>query len=110
MTELEDERYAIEGRQLIAETPDLRVQILTLAAGQEVPWHYHTAVTDSFICLEGPMVVQTRTGDADHELRPGETFAVAPKTAHRVAGKDGGRCRFGLVQGVGAYDYIPLEG
>ena len=56
------------------------------------------------------MVVQTRTGDADPELRPGETFAVAPKTAHRVAGKDGGRCRFVLVQGVGAYDYIPLEG
>ena len=110
MTVPEDQRYAIEDRRLIAETADLRVQILTLAAGQEVPWHYHTAVTDSFICLEGPMVVQTRTGDADHELRPGETFAVAPKTAHRVAGKDGGRCRFVLVQGVGAYDYIPLEG
>jgi hypothetical protein len=31
MTDLKDERYTIEDRQLIAETPDLRVQTLTLA-------------------------------------------------------------------------------
>ena len=56
------------------------------------------------------MVVQTRTGDADRELEPGDSFAVPPKTAHRVAGKNGGRCRFVIVQGVGAYDFIPLDG
>ncbi|MEE9208818.1 MAG: cupin domain-containing protein [Kiloniellales bacterium] len=110
MTDLEGERHTIEDRQLIAETTDLRVQILTLANGQDVPWHYHTVVTDSFTCLEGPMVVQTRTGDADHELQPGDTFAVPPKTVHRVAGKNGGRCRFVIVQGIGAYDFIPVEG
>jgi len=52
--------YTIEDRQLIAETADLRVQILTVAEGQEIPWHHHSAVTDSFTCLEGPMVVRTR--------------------------------------------------
>lgn len=109
MTDPEDQRYTIEDRQWIAETPDLRVQILTLANGQEVPWHYHTAVTDTFICLEGPMVVQTRTADADHELQPGDGCTVPPHTAHRVAGKNGGRCRFVIVQGVGKYDYIPAE-
>ena len=31
-----------------------------LAAGQCVPWHYHTEISDSFVCLEGPMVVETR--------------------------------------------------
>ena len=36
MTDLIDTRYTIEDRQLIAETPDLRVQILTVANNQEV--------------------------------------------------------------------------
>jgi len=30
-------------------------------------------------------------------------------TAHQVAGKNGGRCRFVIVQGVGTYDYVPLD-
>ncbi len=109
MTDLKDERYTIEDRQLIAETPDLRVQILTLANGQEVPWHYHTAVTDTFICLEGPMVVKTKTADVDHELQPGDSCTVPPNMAHQVAGKNSGRCRFVIVQGVGKYDYFPTE-
>jgi quercetin dioxygenase-like cupin family protein len=30
---------------------DMRVQVLTLSAGQCVPWHYHNAITDSFVAL-----------------------------------------------------------
>ena len=60
MTRPEDLPYDIAGRQLIAETDDLRVQILTLRPGEEIPWHYHAAVSDTFICLEGPMIVATR--------------------------------------------------
>jgi quercetin dioxygenase-like cupin family protein len=73
MPDSKDGRYTIEDRQLIAETADLRVQILTLANDQQVPWHYHSEVTDTFTCLEGPMVVKTKTADADHELLPGDT-------------------------------------
>ena len=40
--------YVIERREVVAETDTLRVGILTLAAGQEVPWHYHSQVTDTF--------------------------------------------------------------
>ena len=101
--------YTIEDRQLIAETADLRVQILTIAEGQEIPWHHHSAVTDSFACLEGPMVVRTRGAGPDRELQPGDSYAVPPMTAHQVAGKNGGRCRFVIVQGVGTYDYVPLD-
>jgi quercetin dioxygenase-like cupin family protein len=98
--------YVIEDQLLIAETPELRVQILTLAKGQEVPWHHHSAVTDSFICLDGPMLVRTRSNDGDHALSPGDRCAVPPMVAHQVAGKDGGRCRFVIVQGIGAYDFV----
>ena len=110
MTDTTDERYAIERRQLIAETPELRVQILTLEHGQEVPWHYHTNVTDTFICLDGPMVVATKGAEAPHELAPGEDCTVPPNTPHRVAGMNDGRCRFVIVQGIGKYDYIPAAG
>ena len=70
MPDQKDPPDTIAGRELIAKTPDLRVQILTLSEGQEIPWHHHTAVTDTVICLQGPMLVETRNADGDHELAP----------------------------------------
>ncbi len=106
MTDPADSRYTISGRRLIAETEELRVQILTLEPGEEIPWHYHTNVTDTFVCLEGPMIVATRVPVASHELGIGDTFEVPPNTPHQVEGR--GRCRFVIVQGIGRYDYFPL--
>ena len=99
--------YIIERREVVAETDTLRVSILTLAAGQEVPWHYHSQVTDTFCCLEGVLSVETRAPNAHHRLEVGESCAVPPMTAHRVTGQDGGRARFLIVQGIGTYDYCP---
>ena len=102
--------YRIAGRELVAEGADLRVQVLTLAAGECVPWHYHSEVTDSFVCLEGPMVVETRAPRAAHRLTPGQRCSVPPKTAHYVHGEDDGACQFLIVQGVGVYDFNPVGG
>jgi quercetin dioxygenase-like cupin family protein len=102
--------YKIAGRETIAEGADLRVQVLTLAAGECVPWHYHSAITDSFVCLEGPMVVETRAPPAVHVLQPAQRCAVGPKTAHYVHGEDDGPCKFLIVQGVGVYDFMPVGG
>ena len=100
--------YEIAGRELVAEGADLRVQVLTLADCQCVPWHYHSAITDSFVCLEGPMVVETRAPRHSYRLEPGQRCAVPPKTAHYVHGKDGGPCKFLIIQGVGVYDFVPV--
>ena len=70
--------YTIAGRELVAEGADLRVQVLSLAAGQCVPWHYHSEISDSFVCLEGPMVVETRAPRHVYRLVPGERCAVPP--------------------------------
>jgi quercetin dioxygenase-like cupin family protein len=43
---------------------------LSLAAGQCVPWHYHSEISDSFVCLEGPMVVETRAPRHVYRLVP----------------------------------------
>ena len=108
MTALEDLPYSIAGHDIITEADGMRVQVMTLAAGEEVPWHYHTAVTDVFVGLEGTVVIETRAPRARHELAPGNHCIVPPFTAHRVSGKDGGRCRVTLVQGVGEHDFNPV--
>ena len=99
--------YTIAGDEVIAESTNLKVSILTLAAGQCVPWHHPSNVSDRFFCMEGPMVVETRTPRATHVLKPGDTCVVPPKTAHYVHGQDDGPCQFVIVQGVGVFDYVP---
>ena len=101
--------YKVEKREVVAQVPDLRMVILTLAAGQEVPWHFHTNVTDTFFCMEGPMVVHTKQPESETELVAGQSFAVQAQRPHRVTGKSGGRCKFALLQGVGRYDFKPVR-
>lgn len=100
--------YEIAGRELVAEGADLRVQVLTLARGQCVPWHYHSEITDSFVCLEGPMVVETRAPRHEYRLEPGQRCSVPPKTAHYVHGVADGPCQSLIIQGVGVYDFVPV--
>jgi quercetin dioxygenase-like cupin family protein len=38
--------YAVVSREIVAEGADVRVTVLTLAAGQCVPWHYHNDVRE----------------------------------------------------------------
>ena len=94
--------------EMIMESADMRAQILSLAAGQHVPWHYHSTITDVIICLEGPMVVETRAPRARHQLQPTEQCAVPPMTAHYVHGLDDGPCRYLVLQGVGKYDFVAV--
>ena len=101
-------RYELADRELVAEGADLRVQVLTLAAGQCVPWHYHSEIADTFVCLEGPMLVETRAPRNDYLLMPGQRCAVPPRTAHFVHGQADGPCKFLIVQGVGVYDFVPV--
>lgn len=99
--------YELERREVLAMTDTLRVNILTLAAGQEVPWHYHSEIADTFVCLDGALSVETRDPETRRFLGVGESCTVPPRTAHRVTGQRGGRVRFLIVQGVGTYDYCP---
>lgn len=101
--------YVIDGRELIADARGLRVQVLRIGPGQCVPWHHHTRITDTFFCLEGPMVVETRHPVQRHELLPGQRCSVPAGVDHKVSAKDDGRCAFVIVQGVGEYDFVPAE-
>ena len=98
----------IAGFEVVMEGQDMRAVVLTLAAGQSVPWHYHSDITDSFVCLEGPMVVETRAPRAMRVLKAGQRCEVPAKTAHYVHGQDDGPCKFMVLQGVGEYDNVAV--
>jgi quercetin dioxygenase-like cupin family protein len=100
----------VAGYEILAETPELRMIVLTLDRGQEVPWHWHSNVSDRFFCMQGPMVVETRAPREVFELNPGDTCIVPARRAHRTMGKAGGPCRFAVLQGIGAYDFNPVGG
>lgn len=94
---------------MVAEGADLRVQVLTLAAGQCVPWHHHSEVTDNFVCLEGETVVEAKAPGKINRLKPGQRCAVGPNVVHTVHGYDDGPCTVMVIQGVGSYDFVPVD-
>ena len=73
-----------------------------------MPWHYHSEISDSFVCLEGQTVIETKAPSETVLLEPGQRYTVSPNTAHTVHGKDDGPCKFMIIQGVGTYDFVPV--
>lgn len=106
--ENEGDEYSINRRETLAEVPGLRVRLLTLLEGQNVPWHYHNNITDTFFCRRGPMRILTRSPEASHTLCDGDMLAVSPGTPHFVEASSAAGCDFMIIQGVGEYDYVPV--
>ena len=77
----------IAGEEVIAEGTDLQVTMLTLDRGQSVPWHLHSTITDQFVCLEGCLVVETRSAKGTYKLTVGERCSVSPGVPHLVHGE-----------------------
>lgn len=102
--------YSITDTTIIAETESLRVLEITLAPGEAVPWHYHSAIQDQFYPLTGALTVESRAPSARHDLMPGQSCVIDPKVAHLVTNHGTELCRFLLIQGVGPYDYRPVAG
>ena len=98
----------ISGRELIMEGTDMRVQVLTLDEGESIPWHFHSEITDYFVCLEGTLVVETRAPSNTHLLEVGERCSVSPMNAHYVHGLEISKAKFLILQGVGVYDNISV--
>jgi len=106
--------YSTIGREIIAETPDLRVALMTLAPGQATPWHHHSEIADTAFGLTGAARVEVRGGPNElgeekielRELMPGARVRVGPRRVHRVVNAGAGRCSYLLVQGVGKYDFL----
>ena len=99
--------YKIERYERIAETAGPRASILTLASGDEVPWHKHNHVNDQFFCMDGAMCIETRMPASATTLEKGDTLKIPSGQPHRVMGLKGEACRFLIIQGDGEYDFVP---
>ena len=100
--------YEVERRARHAERPGFRINELQISPTQQVPWHYHSNVQDTFYVLAGTIRVFLREPKEEVRLAPGETFTVAPKRPHLVINGGDTSATFLILQGIGEYDFNPL--
>ena len=70
--------YEVERRARHAERPGFRITELQIGPRQQVPWHYHTRIRDTFYVLEGRLRLFLRDPKEEVRLEPGESYAVRP--------------------------------
>jgi quercetin dioxygenase-like cupin family protein len=100
--------YEAEFRAYHLQRPGFRINELQLSPTQQVPWHHHSHIKDTFYVLEGTLEIFLRDPKEAVLLQPGETYAVQPGRAHLVTNAGTSSVRFLVLQGVGEYDYVPL--
>lgn len=101
-------------REVIAQSPEMRFAVYTLAKGAQIPWHRHTEVSDSFICCEGTLRVDMRRQDDKESfdsvtLTAGKMHELHAPHIHRAVNTGDGICRFALIQWNGKYDFHPAD-
>lgn len=100
--------YEVERRARHAERPNFRITELQISPTQQVPWHAHTNVQDTFYVLQGRLRLFLREPKEQVSLGPGETYTVRARRPHLVTNGGGGSAVFLVLQGIGEYDYVPL--
>jgi len=102
--------YEVERRDRHAERPGFRITELQISPTQEVPWHYHNNVQDTFYVLSGAIRVLLTNPEEEVPVTPGQTYSVPSKRPHRVANGGDVSAVFFVLQGIGTYDFCPLPG
>ena len=106
--------YEVQKIMTVVAGAGYQVREFTVAPGEEVPWHYHTEVTDWCYCLEGVVAAQTRDRSATGKvttlrLTPGLSCRINAGTTHRLTSGGDTACRYLLVQAGGKYDFNMVE-
>jgi quercetin dioxygenase-like cupin family protein len=102
--------YTVKSIEPVAIGGDVQARLFTLAPGETIPWHFHSAVTDWYFVLAGALSIETRAPADRRLLAIGDTYRIPPKTAHLIANRSDADTRFLLVQGVGTYDFLRVGG
>src|SRR5215831_3844754 len=98
--------YEVERRAHHAVRPGFRITELQISPTQEVPWHYHTNVQDTFYVLSGTIRILLSNPPEEVRLMPGQTYSVPPKRAHLVNNAGDFSAVFFVLQGIGEYDFF----
>jgi len=100
--------YEVERRARHAERPGFRITELQISPTQQVPWHHHTRIEDTFYVLEGTLRLFLRDPKEEVRLGPGDSYRVRAGRAHLVTNGGPASATFLVLQGIGDYDYVPL--
>ena len=100
--------YEVERRARHAERPGFRISELQIGPKQQVPWHYHNNVQDTFYVLEGELRIFLQDPKEEVRLKPGESFTARARRPHLVTNGGEHSATFLVLQGLGEYDYVPL--
>ena len=100
--------YEVERRTRYAERPGFRISELQISPAQEVPWHCHSHITDTFYVIAGRLRLSLRDPAEEVQLNPGDTYSVVARRPHFVANAGDTSATFLVLQGIGDYDYLPL--
>jgi len=105
--------YQVQKVSVVVAGADVQVREFTVACGEEVPWHYHSVVTDWCYCLEGKVKAEiAEPGGAARiktlTLAPGQSCRIEPGLMHRLTNGGDSLCRYLLVQGGGKYDFFKV--
>ena len=100
--------YPVERRARHAERPGFRISELQISPTQQVPWHFHNNIQDTFYVIDGELRIFLRDPKQEVRLGPGDTFSVPPKRPHLVTNAGQSSATFLVLQGLGEYDYVPL--
>jgi mannose-6-phosphate isomerase-like protein (cupin superfamily) len=93
-----------------AERPGFRISELRMSPTQQVHWHYHTNIQDTFYVLDGSVRITLRDPDEQVELQSGESWGpVRPGRPHLVTNSGGESATFLVLQGIGEWDHILLH-
>ncbi len=93
---------------ILTGNPSTGISELQIGPRQQVPWHYHSTIQDTFYVLEGRLRLFLRDPKEEIRLEPGETYTVRPRRAHLVTNGGETSAVFLVLQGLGEYDYVPL--
>jgi quercetin dioxygenase-like cupin family protein len=104
-----DYPYEVERRALHAMRPGFRITELQISPSQQVPWHCHSNIQDTVYVLEGELRLFLREPKEEIRLHPGKTYSIRPRRPHLVTNGGETSATFLVLQGIGEYDYVPLE-
>ena len=93
--------YEVEHRAYHLESEGFRISEMRLSSMQQVPWHYHTQIGDTFYVIGGVLRLFLREPKEEIRLSPGMCFAVAAGRPHLVTNAGEESVHFLVLQGVG---------
>ncbi len=101
--------YQVEYKAIHASRPGFRINELRISPTQRVPWHYHHHIQDTFYVLEGRIRIFLREPEEEVELGPCGMYSIQPLRPHLITNAGQVSATFLNLQGIGEYDFIPLE-